>query len=185
MARPLVNLPWILIGVCFLLRHMLDMNLYNMFRKQSQFVYIAICFMGLPLAFEFMVVLQFMPQRASSKGDQGKTLIYVTSCGDSSSNDKTISTGEQVARVLQIHFDCGSDDIRLIVGIPMEPQSAGLPPSLTHFLVGLPHGACQLQGEGPLEERCQLRISFLIQRLICLGRKRSIQIWVPGGVVRG
>ena len=84
------------------------------------------------------------------------------SCGDSSSNDKTISTGEQVARVLQIHFDRGSDDIRLIGGIPMEPRSVGLPPSLTHFPVGLPHGVCWLQGEGPLEERRQLRISFLI-----------------------
>ena len=36
------------------------------------------------------------------------------------------------------------------------------PLSLAPLLVGLPHDASRLQGEGPLEERRQLRISFLM-----------------------
>ena len=89
---------------------MLDMNLHKMFRKESQFICIAICFMGLPFVYEFLVVLQIMSRRASSRGDQGKAPIQATSYGDASSNEQTVSAGEQVARVLQNHFDCNGDD---------------------------------------------------------------------------
>ena len=40
--------------------------------------------------------------------------------GDDSSDDETISAGEQVARVLQSHFDCEGDDPRLVGGIPIK-----------------------------------------------------------------
>ena len=43
--------------------------------------------------------------------------------GDDSSDDETISAGEQAARVLQSHFDCGEDDLRLVGGIPTKTQS--------------------------------------------------------------
>ena len=61
-----------------------------------------------------------MSRRMSSKGDQGKALVYTTSHRDSSSNDETVSIGEQATRVLQSHFDCRGDDIRPIGRIPME-----------------------------------------------------------------
>ena len=99
---------------------MLDMNLHSMFRKECQFICIAICFVGLPPMSEFLVVLQTMPQWACFRGDWGKAPIYATSHGDFSSDDETISTGEQAAQVLQSHFDHEGDNIRPIGGIPME-----------------------------------------------------------------
>ena len=42
--------------------------------------------------------------------------------GDDSSDDETISAGEQAARVLQSHFDCGENDLRLVGGIPTKTQ---------------------------------------------------------------
>ena len=41
-----------------------------------------------------------MPWRVSSKGDRWKALIYAMFHGDSSSNDETVSVGEQAAQVL-------------------------------------------------------------------------------------
>ena len=61
-----------------------------------------------------------MSWKASSKGDQGKAPVYAMSHGDDSSDDETISVGEQVARVLQSHFDCEGDDPRLVGGIPIK-----------------------------------------------------------------
>jgi len=43
--------------------------------------------------------------------------------GDDSSDDKTISTGERAAQVLQSHFDRGGDDSRPVDGIPMKARS--------------------------------------------------------------
>ena len=40
------------------------------------------------------------------------------------------------------------------LGDGVQPRQLMLPWSLALFPVGLPHGAFQLQGEGPLEERC-------------------------------
>ena len=64
-----------------------------------------------------------MSWRTSSRGDWGKAPAYTTSHEDASSDDETTSTGEQVARVLQSHFDCGGDDPRPTGGIPMETRS--------------------------------------------------------------
>ena len=64
-----------------------------------------------------------MPRRASPRGEWGKAPVYAKSHGDSSSDNETVSAGEQAAGVLQSHFDRGGDDIRPTGGIPMETRS--------------------------------------------------------------
>jgi len=51
--------------------------------------------MGLPLVFEFLVVLWIISRKASSRGDRGKTPIYTTTHRDDSSDDETASASEQ------------------------------------------------------------------------------------------
>lgn len=64
-----------------------------------------------------------MSWRAGFRGDQGKALMYATSHENDSSNDEIASAGEQVAWVLQSHFNYGGDDLRPTGGIPMETRS--------------------------------------------------------------
>lgn len=67
---------------------------------------------GILMRSEFIVVLQIMSWQPRFSRDQGKAPAYDSSQGDlSSSDDDTISTGEQAIRILQSHFDCGGDDI--------------------------------------------------------------------------
>ena len=48
--------------------------------------------MGLPIMFGFLVVLQIMSMRTSSRGDRGKFPMYATSHRDDSSDKETAST---------------------------------------------------------------------------------------------
>ena len=49
--------------------------------------------------------------------------MYATSHGDDSSNDETVSAGEQVARVLQSHFDHREKDTGPASAISIEMLS--------------------------------------------------------------
>ena len=124
--------------------------------------------MGLPLMYEFLVVLWIMSWRASFKGDRGKAPTYATSCRDDSFDEEIASTGEQAAQVLHSHFDCGDDDPGLPAVYPWRPvprddgqlRQPVSPLSPVLLLAGLFHGVGQLEGREPPEERCKLRTSL-------------------------
>ncbi|KAL0008420.1 hypothetical protein SO802_009922 [Lithocarpus litseifolius] len=111
-----------------------------------------------------------MSRRASSRGDRGKAPIYATFHGDFSSNDETISTAKRAAQVLQSHFNRGGDDTRPISEIPMEIRSRRRRSAKTvrfsfesRTISSRASSWRRLAiGEGPLEERRQLRIFILI-----------------------
>lgn len=109
-----------------------------------------------------------MSRTIRTGGDWGKAPVYVFD-----EDDETASTREQEARVLQSHFDRGvmtlDPPVVFLWRHVLEDgiQSGQLVCRLSHVLfpAGLPHVACHLQGEGPLEGRHKLKISLLIKAI--------------------
>lgn len=93
-----------------------------------------------------------MSRRTSSNGDQGKAPMYNTSHRDNSSDEETASVGEQVARVLQSHFDCRGDNPK--------PTNSILNKTWSKRQRSVYHSASLQKGRGPPEERCELRTSL-------------------------
>ena len=118
--------------------------------------------------FGYLAILQIMSRRTGFKGDRGKAPIYATSYGDDSSDEEIASTGEQVAQVLQSHFDCGGDDPGLPAVYPWRPvpgddgqlRQPVSPLSPVLLLAGLFHVVGRLKGREPPKERCKLRTSL-------------------------
>ena len=74
-----------------------------------------------------------------------------------------------MSRWLEIYRAISTTGVMIVDGIPMETQSrrqrsvemAKVSSDPVLFPVGLLYGAGRLQGEGPLEEQCEPRISSL------------------------